>query len=368
MNVNLRLLIWVAGLSFCFTGNVLADSCSAITGDEPGSPTGDRIRKANAAVFSELGLTKVLTRFNDPGKCWDLPELNKNFELREFKKTDLCLRFEDYGVGSFDPLKHNYCQHNLYVLQLHDESPAVRRVFKIVGGRGAYRIDVIGEFDEKGNKVSGSSGAMDTASDEQKTGQPTAESPSAPAAPPARQQLACYKYPGLDYEFIKVLPQDVCARPRPGQPHSSVLGFACDEEGNPWQVRDRGRDASMCRDFPSKMTGGEWRVINTLGPWVQLNPNLPTQQRDEKQGKFNILYKVGTGWEPWAKANNDGRVVWLSPQAEKQYAASGGTYLHAGAPGQPDQSNASTPPIPVTNSVKDAVKKGVGDFLERLGK
>ena len=344
MNVNLRLLIWVAGLSFCFTGNVLADSCSAITGDEPGSPTGDRIRKANAAVFSELGLTKVLTRFNDPGKCWDLPELNENFELREFKKTDLCLRFEDYGVGSFDPLKHNYCQHNLYILQLHDESPAVRRVIKYVytDTKGETIIDVIGEFDEKGNKVSGSSARADKQGDE--SGGPDYRN----------KESSCENFDMSGHaNLLKTMPADVCAVAIGGR-----TSYGCDEDSNPY---DRMPLKSVCVRFSN--TTMKFRSV------------YPYPKSDEVMGPSKLLLvaiKNRHGvWEErhevWATGESTA-VTWMNPEAAKLYASNGGdpeqiVVIKENAPSQEGAKQAETPTDCSKMSILDRVRCNINNKL-----
>lgn len=187
------------------------------------------------------------------------------------------------------------------------------------------------------------------------------------AAQHANAKPPCYTWPGLTYEFMKALPSDVCARPRPGRPPgSSVIGFSCDEAGNP----AKGSDASGCRDFPSKQTGGEWRVIAIQGPYVQLTPNLPVTQRDKKQNQFKILHKVGSSWEPWARANDEGRLTWFSPGAKTQYAASGGDQSHVAptkdasplrrddAPGAQAQGS---------DQIERAMK-GLSDVLKGLGK
>ena len=344
MNMILRLLICVVGLSFCFTGNVLADSCSAITGDERGSPTGDRIRKANAAVFSELGLTKVLTRFEDPGRCWDRGEISGKFK---FKKTDLCLRFEDYGVGSFDPLKHNYCQHNLYILQLHDESPAVRRVIKYVytDTKGETIIDVIGEFDEKGNKVSGSSARADKQGDE--SGGPDYRN----------KESSCENFDTSGHaNLLKTMPADVCAVAIGGR-----TSYGCDEDSNPY---DRMPLKSVCFRFSSetmKFRSVYERDVTDGTNRMGSSKIILVAKKNSKTGAWEEHHDI------WATGENTA-VTWMSSEAKKLYASNGGdpeqiVVIKENAPSQEGAKQAETPTDCSKMSILDRVRCNINNKL-----
>lgn len=133
---------------------VLAESCRPITDHERGSPTGERIRATNAALLSAAGLTRILTSFRDPMKCWNIGVMSPNAKRFGLTAKDLCVMFDDFGVGSFDPLKHDYCMHQSYVLQLHDESAAAFRLYRYKGtGRRESIFELVGEFDRSGHKV-----------------------------------------------------------------------------------------------------------------------------------------------------------------------------------------------------------------------
>lgn len=184
----------------------LADSCSSsVVNNQYDTPTGKRIRAANSALLRSAGMTKTLTTFGDPQKCWDLSPfhaskyngVSRTLTDYHFTESQLCLLVADYGIGSFDPLSHKYCKHNSYILQLHDESPNVLRIYKYTPlDHREVNMEVVGDYNKNGKKSSNSSNKIDPSMTDptqvpaQSTGEKsTTQAPTAPNIPNSTDQV-----------------------------------------------------------------------------------------------------------------------------------------------------------------------------------
>ena len=155
--MNLHPFVVVVSLSAFLPVQVFGASCHAITGNEHLKPPQDQIRARNAAAFKAAGMTKILS-FTNLGKCWNFTQFNNaiggGFKRFGLTKSDNCIHIEDYGIGSFDVLKSNYCEKNSYILQLYDESVVAWRLYDVskkAGGRPNPRL--VAEFDKSGKKI-----------------------------------------------------------------------------------------------------------------------------------------------------------------------------------------------------------------------
>ena len=142
---------------------ILASMIPSITAFAQCSPNkrdfgGSDVLKTNWTALSSLGLTRELHPSGSPKACERL-SLFKSEPPQGLKgqasKTQRCLTFADYGVGSFDPVHSNHCKHNTYIAILFEETPTVWKVFDIT----MRPHSLAGEFDKNGRSVKSASDA-----------------------------------------------------------------------------------------------------------------------------------------------------------------------------------------------------------------
>lgn len=212
--MKLSYFFCISSLSFVIMSDTHAESCNSFTPGQYDTPTGTRIRGENASVLNQLRITKYVERFSDPIKCWNMSVLSTGYGevngarshgFKDFNLTgsELCLEIKDYGVGSFDPLKRDYCKHNSYVLQLHDESPRIFRVYKYsTKGKDKLNIEIVGEFSKSGEKVLPTLNVPGTAASQSPEQSPTLQVPGLPNTTSDSNQVGDLVKRGLG-DFLK---------------------------------------------------------------------------------------------------------------------------------------------------------------------
>ncbi len=160
--MNTSLVHALVSLSCAAFSTLVSAACYPNRGDFDGSPDGVRVIKSNWSALGSIGFTKELKAVGSPRSCgikgrgivsFQAPGSRQLFDRADqISETQRCLNVDDYGAGSFDSTKSNYCKTERYTLVLHEESPNVWLVYNR-GGDGRATVGLVAEFDKSGRRV-----------------------------------------------------------------------------------------------------------------------------------------------------------------------------------------------------------------------
>lgn len=158
MNIKHTIFAWLCAFSPLMT----YAQCYPNKGGFEGSLDSVRLLDTNWSNLKGVGLTKELkAEYGGVQVCRSLSSNRWADSLPGFKQlntTYRCLKFDDYGVGSYDSTKSSFCKHKSYISVLHLESSRIWRLYSTGGFAGAP-VGLIAEFDQKGNRLSAGSGS-----------------------------------------------------------------------------------------------------------------------------------------------------------------------------------------------------------------
>lgn len=161
-------------------------TCYPNKGGFDGSPDVVRVLKHNWSALHSIGITKELKGGHGPGVCNSMfRKASRVPWAQPIGENIRCVTFDDFGIGSYDSTKSNYCKHQSYVLVLHEESSDVWRVYGIDQGYEWTKKGLIAEFNKSGKQVPISSGSVPTTGATQRG---ATDNTSAPL-PPAESQV-----------------------------------------------------------------------------------------------------------------------------------------------------------------------------------
>lgn len=158
MNIKNITITWLCA----FSPLMAHAQCYPNKGGFDGTPDSVRLLNTSWSILEGVGLTKELkAQHGGVQVCRDLSSNRGAASLPGFTQLNAayrCLRFDDYGVGSYDSTKSSFCKHKSYISVLHLESANIWRLYSTGGFAGAP-VGLITEFDQKGNRLSAGSGS-----------------------------------------------------------------------------------------------------------------------------------------------------------------------------------------------------------------